>query len=237
MPVYLFASLCLLGCLAAGWLLWPRQFGASILAGLALVPFSFLGAAFVPAYWQPDHVVTFVRGVGPEDVLFCFACGGLGWMTAAGWAGAHWTGLLPVRIASVRFGCWASISLLAAYLATRLGLSVLPSTVAGFALGGLLAACRAPRLLVLSVPGALAFTAAYVVVGWLVIDSYPVSRKFWTDESLCGHRVLGLPVEEVGWALAFGAIWPLVLGYCLGRELEFRRAGTGTPIPVPGDNL
>ena len=63
MPVYLFAALCLTACLVGGCVLWPHRRGGALLAGFVLSPFALLGAAFVPAYWQPDHVFTIVRGV------------------------------------------------------------------------------------------------------------------------------------------------------------------------------
>jgi hypothetical protein len=52
-----------------------------------------------------------------------------------------------------------------------------------------------------------------------VIAVFPQSAGFWVGDAIDGHRVLGLPVEEIVWALSFGATWPVVFGYCLGDGL------------------
>ena len=78
--VYLFATLCLTACFGVAWLACPGVRRTAILSAVVLSPFAVLGAVFVPDYWQPDHYVTFIRGVGIEDVLFCFACGGIAWI-------------------------------------------------------------------------------------------------------------------------------------------------------------
>lgn len=218
MPVYLFASLCLTACLAAGCLLCPRQRGPALLAGVVLAPFALLGAVFVPAYWQPDHVVTFVRGVGPEDVLFCVACGGLGWLAAAGGSAPHWTGRPAVGPFAARFGSWAAGSLGAVTLAVALGCDILPAVVLGFAAVGAAIVGSNPHLLRLAVRGMLGFTAVYAAVGWLVIAAHPTATRFWAGDAVCGRRALGLPVEELVWAACFGGTWPVAFAYCLGSE-------------------
>jgi hypothetical protein len=214
--VYLFAAICLTASFLAGWLLCPSLRRSSLVSAVALAPFAVLGVVFVPAYWRPDHWVTFVRGVGVEDVLFCFACGGVCWIVAAAGSGARWECPLEPGRFLARFGCWTAIALVGVFAAWWVGCGILAAVIAGFSVGGLAALCRAPHAIRLVVPGAVGFTAVYACVGWLVLAVCPQSAGFWVGDAISGHRVLGLPVEELVWACSFGATWPVVFAYCLG---------------------
>jgi hypothetical protein len=214
--VYLFAALTLTACFAAGWLLRPGLRRSSLLAAGVLAPFAVLGAVFVPAYWRPDHLFTFLRGVGIEDVLFCFACGGLGWIVAAAGSGAVVSGRVDLGCFVSRFLGWSALATCGVLLATATGCSILPAVVVGFTAGGLVVWTRTPRTSRLVVPGAVGFAALYAVVSWIVLSVFPACAGFWTGEAISGRRVLGLPVEELVWALSFGATWPVVFAWCLG---------------------
>jgi hypothetical protein len=41
----------------------------------------------------------------------------------------------------------------------------------------------------------------------------PVLQLHWNPHNLWGPRLFGVPVEEVAWALAYGAVWPLFMAY------------------------
>jgi hypothetical protein len=223
--VYLFAALCLAACFTVAWLLAPGLRRSSLLAAVSLAPFALLGAAFVPAYWQPDHRFTFVRGVGVEDVLFCFACGGVCWVVAAAGGGVKVEGAVEVGRFVARFAGWAVVALVGVVAAWWLGCDILPAVIAGFTIGGLAALCNTPRAARLILPGTVGFTAVYAGVGWLVLGVYPGCAGFWACDAICGRRVLSLPVEELVWALSFGATWPVVFAYCLGDGLTWRARG------------
>jgi hypothetical protein len=212
--VYLFAATCLTATFLVAWLLCPGLRRSSLLAAVALAPFAVLGVVFVPAYWQPDHRFTFVRGVGVEDVLFCFACGGVCWVVAAAGSGRRWEG--PARGFLARFGSWAAIALVGVFAAWWVGCGILAAVIAGFTVAGLAALCRAPHAARLVLPGAAGFVAVYAGVSWFVLAVCPESAGFWVGDAISGRRVLGLPVEELAWAASFGATWPVVFAYCLG---------------------
>lgn len=224
--MYLFATICLSSCFLVGWLLWPSHRVGALLSAALLAPFGLLGAVFVPAYWRPDHQFTFVRGVGVEDFLFCFACGGVCWIAAAVGSGRRWEFGPSVGAFLTRFGCWTAGSLLAVLSAWLAGCGIFSAVVAGFTVSGLVILRRAPYTYRLIVPGAVGFAAVYALVGWLVLGVCPRSADFWASPAICGHRVLGLPVEELLWAGSFGATWPVVFGYCLGGKPAGRTCGT-----------
>src|SRR5262249_30244187 len=155
---YLTASLTLMGCYLVCWVMLPRHRSGSLLSAVLLTPFALLGAAFVPEYWQPDHVVTVVRGVGPEDFLFCFGCGGLAWMLAAAGGGVRLRGCVPSRGCALRFGAWSGGALGLALLAWSAGCGIMAAVVLGFSGCGLWMVWG--PWLRLGVPGAVGFAAA-----------------------------------------------------------------------------
>jgi hypothetical protein len=216
--VYLFATLCLTACFLVGWLLRPDLRRTAVV----LAPFAVLGTVFVPEYWRPDHQFTFLRGVGIEDVLFCFACGGVCWIAAAAGSGTHYRGRLQRARFVSRLCGWAVVALFGVAVAWSAGCGVLRAVVIGFTASGLMALVQAPHTSRLVVPGAAGFTAVYACVGWFVIAVCPRAAGFWVGEAITGRRVLGLPVEELVWACSFGATWPVVFGYCLGDGLVWR---------------
>lgn len=220
--MYFFAAICLTACYFVGWLICPDLRRSSLLSAVVLAPFAVLGAVFVPAYWRPDHLFTFIRGVGIEDVLFCFACGGVCWIAAAAGSGARCAGKLEPGRFLTRFACWAGVALVAVLVVSWCGCGILVAVILGFTAGGLLALARAPHAARLALPGAVGFTVVYACVGWLVIAVFPQSAGFWVGDAIDGQRVLGLPVEELVWAVSFGATWPVVFGYCLGDALAWR---------------
>jgi hypothetical protein len=213
--VYLFAATCLTATFALGWLLCPRLRRSSMLAAVVLAPFAVMGFVFVPAYWQPDHAFTFIRGVGVEDVLFCFACGGVCWVVAAAGSGARLDAIPEPGAFLARLLAWTAIALAGVVAAWWAGCGILAAVIVGFALSGLVVLCRVPRASRLILPGALGFTLVYAAVSWLVLAVYPAAAGFWVTETISGRRVLGLPVEELAWALSFGATWPVVFAFCI----------------------
>jgi hypothetical protein len=213
--VYLFAATCLTATFALGWLLCPDLRRSSLVAAVALAPFAVMGFVFVPAYWQPDHAFTFIRGVGVEDVLFCFACGGVCWVVAASGTGVRCEPLPATGGFLARLLAWAGIALFGGVVAWWAGCGILAAVILGFVFSGLVVLCRIPRASRLILPGAIGFTLVYAAVSWIVLTVYPAAAGFWVADAISGRRVLGLPVEELVWALGFGATWPVVFAFCI----------------------
>src|SRR4029079_9501297 len=150
-----------------------------LLSALVLSPFAVLGAVFVPAYWQPDHQFTFIRGVGIEDVLFCFACGGMSWLFGGAMTGTR----NPIRIHATRFifrlACWAGVALIAIFVALLAGCEILLAVILGFTISCIARLSQSHRASRLILAGALGFTAVYACVSWLVLAVLPQSAGFW----------------------------------------------------------
>ncbi len=236
--MYLLAVLGLLACLIGGLWIWPRLRASSLLSGLLLAPFCLLSVVFVPAYWQPDHHFTFLANVGCEDALFCFACGGISWLAAANGSGVLIQGEVQLFRSLTRFGIWSALALLAVLGLRFAGWEILGAVLLGFSSAGCFVMARVSHAWRLMLPGAFGFALTYVSVAWAMLALFPAAATFWTSSSLCGHRVLGLPVEEMIWAVCFGAIWPVVFAYCVKENLTWPTRQTPTernfrsPVPM-----
>jgi hypothetical protein len=229
-PAYLSASLGLLALYLAAWLLWPRGRGGSLASAVLMTPFALLGGLFIPAYWQPDHVGTFLPGVGAEDFVFCFACGGLSWMAAGG---AVRVGRPPPGPFLARAGLLlAAAAGGVALLRLVPGCGVMASFLVGFSACGGWLTWRLGRVGA-AARAAAGFTAAYVLVAALVMRARPESAGFWVEPALLGPRVLGLPVEELAWAYGYGGAWPVLVEYCLGGP-AIVRGRHSHPVPPAG---
>jgi hypothetical protein len=208
----------LIAIFALGWLCCRGHRRSSVFAAVALAPFAVMGYLFVPAYWQPDHAFTFIRGVGFEDVLFCFACGGVCWLAAVACSDVCCRSVPPFSRFISRLFAWMAIAILGVVAAWWAGCGIMTAVIAGFVFSGLVVLCRVPRAARLILPGAIGFTVVYACVSWLVIAIYPSASGFWVTD---GTRILGLPVDELLWSLSFGATWPVVFAYCMGEGMAW----------------
>jgi hypothetical protein len=239
--IYFCGAAALTAIFAAAWFAFPRRRPGALLSASALAPFGFLGYVFVPVYWQPDHLVQFVRGVGVEDFLICFSEGGLAWIFA-GYGMRHAAKDEPIRDASNRtLTEWSSLPRsvsrfvlicgaggVLSILGSLLGLEVMTAIVMGFTLVGVVAGALRCDLL----PGALVagpgFAGLHVGVGAILLAIWPAAADFWSVPILAGVRTFGLPVEEFAWALTFGACWPLFVEIaCFSVAGERGREMTG----------
>ena len=68
--------------------------------------------------------------------------------------------------------------------------------------------------------GSVTFAAAYTLFVSVAFALHPGFARQWNPEALSGLLLIGVPVEEIAWGLAFGAIWPLFLVYLFNVELQ-----------------
>jgi hypothetical protein len=76
----------------------------------------------------------------------------------------------------------------------------------------------------LAAAGAVGFTVLYA---GLLRGAFAVLPGFfdqWNAANLWGPRVAGLPVDEIAWAAACGAVWPLMMAYVMGVRLRAEAA-------------
>ncbi len=195
-----------------------------LLAGLLSAPSALASIIFVPEYWQPVRVASFLTG--PEDVVFSFASGGIAWLVAFPPRRIQQRSRTPRDVAAR----WLAHMLrgAAVTLGLRLcGLPVMPATLAAMALVGAGILRGRPELARVALRGGLAFGLVYGLGFRVFLALAPSFASQWTHANLSGLAVVGLPLEELAWALGFGSVWPLIVADALGV-----RDGAGvTPAP------
>lgn len=222
--------------LLLGWL-WQRSgaqqgLRAHWLAFLLCAPFGLFSFEFIPKYWNPQ-VVWWFGPASIEDMFFSASTGAIGWFAAA-WplrarlrhtllenadGGARqliWSRVL------LRFVIGAAPGTAVAY-AIGLGIAgteVMTATLWGIGAGGAVLLWLGRRLWRLAVHGALAFGLGYSLFVKLVFTLWPDFMQAWGIAHQPHVWVWGVPLYEGLWAMAFGAVWPLFVVWCLGSEMR-----------------
>ena len=180
-------------------------------SALFSVPTALYAIAFVPEYWRPETVAGSVTS--PEDVLFSFANGGIVWLLAFGLSGQRVTARrVPHQWLFRYLGCTTL------FVATSLplwlaGLKVMSAGLIGslVVLGFVGWRCRA--LWRAAIGGGLGFMVLYAALLGGVLAVWPHLLLQWNIPNLWGLYLLNIPLEEIVWALAYGAVWPLLMAY------------------------
>jgi len=168
---------------------------------------------FVPEYWNPPSLFELARRTGfdLESLIFCFAIGGVGSVLYNIVTGARLEAVSAAQRHHHRHR-WHRAALLTPFvvLPVLLPLPWNPIYPAMLALGaGALATvtCR-PDLTLKTLAGAVLFFGYYFVF-MLALDALAPGYigQVWNLSALSGLRVLEVPVEELGFGLAFGAYW------------------------------
>jgi len=220
MSAYLFTTLFLTAlCLVGVWLI-PRHRKTALLSAVLAIPGAAYALVFVPAYWNP--VLILPLAIGVEDVLFVFASGGLVWLLVAVWTPGILLSIDAATVAKRWLAVTAAFTLLLVIIA-RAGVPVMHAGVAGAAviLGTIL--WRRPAYWLLAVRGTIAFTILYGAVVFGSLHMWPGTLSQWNTRALSGIVFLGAPVEEMVWALTYGAVYPVVMAFFLDARISQRR--------------
>lgn len=201
--------------------LFPSRRGPMFLSGLLCTPFCLYEVAFVPEYWRPVEIARCL--VGLEDMMFSFATGGIAWLLGTCCLRRDISfSIEPLRFSRRFFGC-SILGVILSLILWRMGLRIMTATLLVIAVGFIGLALRYRRLCSVAVPGALGFLLVYVAVLRLSFVIWPHSLLQWNSDGLWSSRFLGVPLEEVLWALAFGAIWPRFMAYVFDARLVVRQ--------------
>jgi len=217
---YLTFSLVLAAQATAALVLAPRSRNRALLSGLLSAPSSLLSFAFVPEYWSPSRVFSFV--VGPEDILFSFSTGVLVWFVAER-LGARREGFEPLSPSSVgpvvrRHIVWPCLFLAIFLPGWAAGARPMDATLAAAAVFVPLLAAWAPGAWRLALAGGAGFAALYGFCCAAAFYIWPHLGGQWSHAALWGLRVGPIPVEELAWAFAFGAVWPWTLAHAFEAD-------------------
>jgi len=181
-------------------------------SGLLLLPAVSTDFLLVPDYWQPCKLFGLTAGL--EDVLFFFAIGGLAWWVAADRFQRHLDLTTPLKCSLRRYvgvglgGCGLT------GLLFFLGASHIWSVLGSILMVGAFLIWWQAHLWRAILGSAAVFGVLYVLVFNFFALLWANFLSLWNMSRLSGV-ILGLPVEELVWALGFGFSWPLVVCYIL----------------------
>lgn len=189
-----------------------------VLSGILFLPFGFSEIGFIPEYWNPNYIFSFI--IGPEDVLFGFANGCLVWFLAT-----------QTLRGNVRLSIQPSL-LIRRYLISSVGgftvgatcflldfkmmSSVLMATLAV----GVTILIFYRKLWRLALSGLLGYSLFHTLISKIAFIFNPTFLLQWNTSSFWGRTFLGFPIGEIAWSASFGAVWPLIMGWLFETEIE-----------------
>lgn len=219
-------SLTVLGALVAA--AFRRHRRTLLLSGIFAAPSGLLDAIFVPEYWTPRHAISPYFSI--EGLLFSFGNGVLIWACAI----APHAPAVEYRFAPLpmlrRYLVYMSLGMVLFLALWRggLGLTRLPImdatliVVMGY---GLWFLYMEPRWARFGVAGCVGFSLVYAIELALIAWLAPNTTGAWTREGFGGLKFLGFPLQELGWAAAYGGVWSLSTAFGCGAFLRDNRGG------------
>ncbi|MBI2136768.1 hypothetical protein HYU06_06880 [Candidatus Woesearchaeota archaeon] len=214
MNEWLIFSLILLGIWAVIWLVKPTLRKEMLWTSILTAPFGLTEPLFVPEYWNPPSLFDLAAKTGfdIESLIFCFAVGGIG-------AIAYET-LFKIKHIKIcrhekhskrhRFHILALSSPIIIFLPLILFTNLNPIYSASIAmfLGAIAAMLCRPDLRDKILAGGVIFLAIYFIFFLLFNLAYPgIVQRVWNLSAITGILILGVPLEELIYAITFGMLW------------------------------
>ncbi|MCL4218818.1 MAG: hypothetical protein KJ052_17680 [Candidatus Hydrogenedentes bacterium] len=206
------------------YLCFPQHRKAMLWGSVFTTPFGLTEPLFVPEYWNPPSLFHLAQRTGfdLESLVFCFGIGGVGAVLYNVLTNTR-TIAVPERDRCAprhRFHYLALFSpfltfVLLAFLPWN---AIYPGVIAMFVGAAATMHCR-PDLLRKTWVGGLIFLTYYFVyfLGLRLIEPGYV-EKVWQMERLTGVLALGIPIEELVFALGFGLYWSGVYEHFTWRQ-------------------
>lgn len=198
-------------------------------AAVASLPFALTERWFYPEYWSPTFLFDLISvlGFGIEDLIFVVA---LGAFTTTAYAFVFRRRLEPRRAeAGPRLrntGLLVAAVLLLALSLLLLGLPMLFATVAAEILAAVGMTLVRRDLVLPALLGGLIVALVYGVLCAIFAQLIPgVFERIWHTEALIGRAVAGVPLEELLYAFASGAVATAAFPFARDeryRPLSFR---------------
>ena len=188
-------------------------------AALLALPFALTERFFYPEYWSPTFLFDLIDqlGFGLEDLLFVAAFGAFAATAYPAIAGRQIVAAGPPRPRLAAALIAGSIT--TALLLHTAGISMYGATIAA-ELAALALLLRLRRDLALpALVGGLFVTAIYALICLLYAALLPgIFERVWHTEALFDRSVAGIPLEELLYGLASGALATAALPAVTGQR-------------------
>ena len=214
----------------AAYLAFPPHRQSMRWASVFTTPFGLTEPLFVPEYWNPPSLFDLAQKTGfdIESLIFCFGIGGIGavcYNIVMRRDTISVTG--PVRHNRWhRYHRWAlATPFLCFPLLYMLSWNPIYPSIVAMALGaGATILCR-PDLMRKTWVGGLLFLAYYVIfLTGLELTAPGYIARVWNLDALSGSMIGGVPIEELIFAVAFGAYWSGVYEHFNWQSVTGQRA-------------
>ena len=213
----------------ATFVAFPHYRQPMVWASICTAPLGLTEPLFVPAYWCPPSLLNLARTTGfdIESLIFSFAIGGIGAVLYDIIAGRVLITVPPAQRHAPRHKLH--------YLAVAVPFFSFPllylfdwnpiyPAIIALALGAAATMLCRPDLARKTWVGALLFAAFYSVFLLGVELTAPgYIARVWNLDALSGVRIVGVPLEELLFAAAFGAYWSAVYEHFTWQSLSDQR--------------
>lgn len=182
---------------------------------------------FVPSYWNPPSLFDLAHRTGfdIESLIFSFAMGGIA-VALYDWIfGAHHMAASRMERHDPRhrYHFWTIISAPIIFFALLIATDLNPIYSAFIALvaGGLATWYCRPDLKKKMIVSAFLFLGLYFFYFLTLITAYPsYVERVWNLRVLSGILIVGVPLEELMFALGIGFFWSSVYEHLAWRKLK-----------------
>ncbi len=210
---------------AIAYIAFPAHRRVMLWASLFTMPLGLTEPLFVPEYWSPPSLFDLARRTGfdIESLIFCFAIGGIG---------AVLYNILtrqrpePTHLAERhqprhKFHLWALAAPFFSFpILYGLPWNPIYPAIVAMAVGAAAAILCRPDLVQKTWIGGLLFLGYYVVfLAGLEWTAPGYIARVWNLEALSGLTLAGMPIEELLFAVTFGAYWSCVYEHFTWKTL------------------
>ncbi len=182
---------------------------------------------FVPVYWNPPSLFDLAHRTGfdIESFIFSFAIGGI---AVAIYERIHRTSHEQIKIHEHhlprhRYHLLSILSSPIIFFALFFVTSLNPiySAIVAMSVGGLFTWYCRPDLKKKMITSAFIFLGVYFVYFLTLIALYPgYVEQVWNLKAISGILILGIPLEELLFALSFGFIWSSIYEHITWKRLK-----------------
>lgn len=209
----------------AAYALFPKQRSLMLAASVLTMPLGLTEPLFIPAYWNPPSLFDLAQNTGfdIESLIFSFAIGGIG-ATLYNLITQREAAELPFAERAKPRHRLHALALMVPFISFPL-LYLLPwnpiyPAIVAMTLGALAALLCRPDLAGKICLGGILFVAFYTLFLLGMEWSAPgYVERVWNLPALSGLRIARLPIEELLFAVAFGAYWSSAYEHFTWRRL------------------
>lgn len=196
--------------------------GEMLWASLIPLPAAFLEVVFIPEYWNPVTILESIKPFTLESFFFIFSVGGIASVIYEIIFKKKHKKSIKYQIDTKKSYILSIMVLSLIILMHTLNLNIIYDTLIAMFIGAIYIFIIRKDLRKEIIAGALIFTILYFLI--FIILLIFVNPLFVVNEynllNLSGVFILGIPIEEILFALALGAVWSPMYDAIKGYKIK-----------------